>query len=117
MYQAIKVGTERILLNNVTNVATRTSDTLAKRDDGTLVELPFAREDCQTGLVATVYFVSNEQQDYVTFLGEEAADFLAQFDSMTGIVHIADVPTQIKAHITEATAEIISAMRQVTGEF
>ena len=82
---AIKIGNERVLLNNVTNVNERVSNCLRALDDGTVVEDYYAKdEERQKGLVVTVYFVTGlSEGDYVKFCGKEAEEFLKRFDALT----------------------------------
>jgi len=85
---AIKIGNERVLLNNITNINARKSEFLRVMSDGCLAEDFYAKEgERQTGLIVTVYFVTGrEDSDYVKFCGEEAENFLKCFDAVVSVV-------------------------------
>lgn len=85
--QAIKVGDERVVLSNVTNVNSRISKTLIMRPDGSVFENWDAKdENRKTGLVVTVHFVTGIiEGDYVRFYTTEAEEFLAKFDKIMGV--------------------------------
>lgn len=84
---AIKIGNERVLLNNVTHVENRTSDQIKICKDGTFYEDYYGKdEDKHRGTVVTVYFVSaSESPDYVRFFNEDAEEFLKRFDALAEI--------------------------------
>ena len=88
--QAIKVGNQRVVVDNVTNVSERVSSFLQKMNDGSWGENYYAqKEDTQSGLVVTAYFSSvGESSDYVRFYMDEAEEFLRKFDMLTGITEV-----------------------------
>jgi hypothetical protein len=84
---AIKVGNERVMLSNVTNVTERMSDFLQVMSDGSIGENYYGKpEDTHRGLVVMVYFVTGrDDSDYVKFCEKEAELFLQKFDALTQI--------------------------------
>lgn len=85
---AIKVGSNRLVLDNVTHIDERESNFLQKTiggpKDGEITENYYAKqEETFKGLVVTIYFVSSgETSDYVRLYTVDAQKFLAEFDHM-----------------------------------
>lgn len=84
--EAIRIGKQRIVLDNVTHVDERTSEYLYKRPDGSFAEDFYGggADEFVSGLVVTVCFIStSESPDYVKFYQQDAEDFLKRFDERT----------------------------------
>lgn len=85
---AIKVGKERIILDNVTHIDERESSFLQKQtagpNMGKISENFYAKqEETFKGLVVTIYFISSgETSDYVRLYTVDAQKFLAEFDHL-----------------------------------
>lgn len=85
--QSIKVGSQRVVLDNVTNVEERISASLRTMADGKWAEDYYAKpEDRTEGLVVTAYFISSgESPDYVRFYMTEGEEFLRKFDALLAV--------------------------------
>lgn len=78
----IKVGTQRVVVDNVTHVDERISKKLKPLPSGELFEAIHDTTNVSTGLVVTVNFISGDAGDYVRFYLDEAEEFLAKFDAI-----------------------------------